>query len=120
MLHPFFFPILGGLIFLLAIASYVVPEKRIGKVDEYLQFFLSSVGSFWLVFMILRNVVDYRWKDLFTSEECLIVLLFVWLTLTHLIYPFKKKERNKQLTLISLTLLAIFIILTAIAWIGMK
>lgn len=117
--HPFFFPIWGGVILLLAIASHAFPKRDIGKINEYLKFLLSSVGSFWVLFMIGRLVAGYRWEDLFISERALFVLLFVWLTLTHLIYPFKKVKRNKSLTIVSLAVLAIVLVLAAIGWIGM-
>ena len=104
---------------MLSIASHVFPKKDIGKINEYLKFLLSSVGSFWVLFMIGRLVAGYRWEDLFMSERALLVLLFVWLTLTHLIYPFKKVKRNKSLTIVSLAVLAIVIVFTAIGWIGM-
>ena len=116
---PFFFPIWGGVILLLAIASHVFPKRDIGKINEYLKFLLSSVGSFWVLFMIGRPVAGYRWEDQFLSERALLVLLFVWLTLTHQIYPFKKVKRDKFLTIVSLAVLAIVIVLTAIGWIGM-
>ena len=119
MSHPFFFSIWGGVILLLAIASHAFPKKDIGKINEYLKFLLSSVGSFWVLFMIGRLVAGYRWEDLFLSERALLVLLFVWLTLTHQIYPFKKVKRDKFLTIVSLAVLAIVIVLTAIGWIGM-
>ena len=50
----------------------------------------------------------------------LLVLLYAWITLTHLIFPFKKVKRNKYFTIITVALLVIFIGLTAIAWIGMQ
>jgi len=80
---------------------------------------LTSVGSFWLLFMIGRLVAGYRWEGLLQSGRALLVLLFVWLTLTHLIYPFKKVKRDKYLTIASLALLAVVIVLAAIGWIGM-
>ena len=116
---PFFFPIWGGVVLLLAIASHAFPKTDIGKINEYLKFLLTSVGSFWVLFMIGRLVAGYRWEGLFQSERALLVLLFVWLTLTHLIYPFKKVKRDKYLTIASLALLAVVIVLTAIGWIGM-
>ena len=120
MFQPLLFPAIGGFLFLLAIASYVFPETPLGKMDEYLKFVLSSTGSFWALYMIGRLVTDYRWEPLFMSGEWLIAMLYVWITLTHLIYPFKKVKRNRLFTIISLALLAVFTILTAIAWAGMK
>ena len=105
---------------MLGMASYVFPETPLGKMNEYIKFFLSSIGSFWVIYMIGRCVTDYRWEPLFVSGEWLFAMLFVWITLTHLIYPFKKLERNRLFTIISLALLAVVIILTAIAWAGMK
>ncbi len=120
MMRPLFFPILGGIVFLLAILSFVCPDKWDGKMNEYLKFFLCSIGSFWALYMIGRLVVtDYRWKDLFLSERWLLILLFVWITVTHLFYPFKKVERNRYFTITSLSILGVGIVLTAIAWIGM-
>jgi len=116
---PFFFPIWGGVVLLLAIASHAFPKTDIGKINEYLKFLLTSVGSFWLLFMIGRLVAGYRWEGLLQSGRALLVLLFVWLTLTHLIYPFKKVKRDKYLTIASLALLAVVIVLAAIGWIGM-
>lgn len=120
MMRPLFFPVLGGIVFLLALWSFVCPDKWAGKTHEYLKFFFCSIGSFWLLYMIGRLVVTgYRWKDLFLSERWLLILLFAWITITHLIYPFKKVERNRYFTIASLSVLMIGIVLTAIAWIGM-
>ncbi|MBQ9172748.1 MAG: hypothetical protein IJ584_16495 [Bacteroidales bacterium] len=87
---------------------------------EYLQFFLSSIGSFWVLFMLGRLTANSRWEDMFYSNGALLVLLFTWITLTHLIFPFKKVKRNKYFTVITVSLLVIFVVLTAIAWIGMQ
>ena len=46
-------------------------------------------------------------------------MLYIWLTFTHLIYPFKEVKRSKPLTVVSLVILAVGIVVTAIAWIGM-
>ena len=119
MLQPLFFPIWGGVIFLLAIASYVFPKEE-ERGTEYTRFFLSSIGSFWVLYMFGRLVADYRWEELFISERWLLVLLFVWITLTHIVYPFKKTKRNRLFTVLSLVLLIIMFILTAVAWIGME
>lgn len=119
-MEPLFFPIFGGVFLLFAVASYVFPQKKTFQMHEYLQFFLSSIGSFWVLFMLGRLTANSRWEDMFYSNGALLVLLFIWITLTHLIFPFKKVKRNKYFTVITVSLLVIFVVLTAIAWIGMQ
>ena len=119
MLQPLFFPLLGGCCLLIAIASLIFPESIIGKKDEYLKFLFFSIGAFWVLYMIGRFFAGYRWEGLFHSAGALLVMLYVWLTFTHLIYPFKEVKRSKTLKVVSLVILAVGIVVTAIAWIGM-
>ena len=120
MIHPLLFPILGFFVFLLAIFSYAFPNKAIGKIHEYFKFLLVSIGSFWALYIVGWYITDYRWDGLFMSDRWLFILLFVWITLFHLFYPFKTVERNRLLTVISLSIVTIIFILTLIAWIGMR
>ncbi len=100
-----YYPSIGIVITLLTIAYFILPEKYTGKKYEYVKFFLCSLSSLWIVCMLyklLLTIVPYK-SDLYPTIGQLCTFLFIpWIAVTHLIYPFRRTERNKTFTFLTL------------------
>lgn len=108
----YFFSI--GLIATFVCVIYIFfPKRYFGEKSEYLIFFLSSISSFWLIYIVLKMLFGF---DLTYYKFIGYSSLFIWITITHLLFPFKRTQRNKNFTFITLatTIVAFLIILCCI------
>jgi hypothetical protein len=93
-----YFPSVGLAIAIMAIAYILFPVRYFGEKNEYIIFFLCSISLFWLFFMLARILG----VEFFESHEFVNwVSLFLWITITHLIFPFKRIKRNKNFTFLT-------------------
>lgn len=106
-----YFASIGLVVVIMTILYWLFP-KYFGPKNEYLTYLLCSISSFWVLYMLSRIWTD----ELFNSPSLSFYLLFVWCTLSHLIYPFKKVKRNRDFTLITVGFTSISIFLALLAW----
>lgn len=106
-----FFASIGLVVVIMTILYWLFP-KYFGPKNEYLSYFLCSISSFWVLYMLSRIWTE----ELINSPSLSFYLLFVWCTLTHLIYPFKKLKRNRDFTLITVGFTSISLIIVFIVW----
>lgn len=93
-----YFPSIGLAILIMAIAYIFFPIKYLGEKNEYVMFFLCSIGIFWIVYMCAR-IIGIKIFEM--SEFHGWGFLYLWITITHLVFPFKRIKRNKNFTFLT-------------------
>ena len=105
-----YYPSIGLVITIMTIIYILFPKKYFGEKSEYLIFFLCSLSSFWVIYMMTR-VLEFK---VFENEELFAwASLYVWITITHLLFPFKRIKRNKNFTFLTVCSSIVILILLA-------
>ncbi|OAV69752.1 hypothetical protein Barb4_01623 [Bacteroidales bacterium Barb4] len=78
----------------LAVAYYVVPERFIQKKHDYVKFILTFLSLFFLVFIVVTNLLNNRAATHMLEGVTFVPALFIY----HLLFPFKTVKRNQHLT----------------------
>ena len=106
-----------GMVTAIMTALYLLWPSKLMKKNEYVMFFLSSFSIYWLLMLLLHIYLGgFHHKTDLTSTMFLVCLI-PWISITHLLYPFKHTKRNQQFTFLSLAFTGIMILLLAVVWI---
>ncbi len=98
-----------GIVPWMCMLYFLVPVKWTGAKYEYLKFFLLSLGLYCLVFLGFKILFM---RDTFLVEgaprgritlfyDLFWTLLVPWITVSHLVYPFRKVRRNRHVIFFS-------------------
>lgn len=95
-----------------------LPEKITGKKYEYIKCIGSALFLFTCLFFLVTRVIltGENWKGV-DSDTSFIVCYWIFLSVYHLIYPFKKDKRNQTVTFFLLGTALTFILFGACAWV---
>ena len=105
-----------GLVVSITALLYVLWPSKLLKKNEYVMFFLLSVSTYWLLQIVLNFWLARSGRPL--PAPTILLGLFYWVTLTHLIYPFREVKRNAQFTFLSVFFALIPIVILLVAWVA--
>ena len=99
------------------IAFLFLPEKITGKKYEYIKCIGSSLFLFTCLFFLVTRVLltGENWKGI-DNNISFIVCYWIFLSVYHLIYPFKTVKRNQTVTFLLLGTALPFLLFWACAW----
>lgn len=106
-----------GMVVVLETIIYTLWPSRLMKKNEYLQFFLFSFSLYWFLMIFLHLCLGGFHHETPITGFLFLTCLLPWITIIHLVYPFKHVKRNPQFTFLSVGITVSAIIIIAIAWI---
>ena len=109
-------PVWGMVIAIMAVV-YLLWPSRLMKKNEYMTFFLSSIGVYWFVMLVAHFCLGGFHRETDLTGGVFLLCLIPWLTVTHLLFPFRHTRRNPQFTFLSVAFTGISLLLMAVAWI---
>lgn len=74
------------------IAYFACPARILNEKNEYVKFFLLFLSVFFLVSLIVKNIIPEQQF----ANSLVLFGIFPLLFLAHLIYPFKTVKRNQH------------------------
>ena len=108
---------LWGLVTAVMTLAYMLWPSRLMKKNEYVVFFLCSFSAYWLLMLLLHIYLGGFHHTTVLSGGLFLACLIPWLTVTHLLFPFRRSRRNQQFTFLSVAFTAAFALIVALAWI---
>lgn len=109
-------PVWGMVIAIMSVVYLLWPSKLMKK-SEYATFFLVSFSVYWFLMLLLHIYLGgFQHRTTLTGTMFLAGLV-PWITVTHLLWPFKETKRNPQFTFFSVAFTGISMLLVAVVWI---
>lgn len=106
-----------GMVTAIMTCVYLFWPSKYMKKNEYVAFFLSSFSLYWLLMLLIHIYIGGFRHVTPLSGSLFLVCLIPWITVTHLLYPFKQTKRNQQFTFLSVTFTSVMLLLIAFVWI---
>jgi membrane-bound metal-dependent hydrolase YbcI (DUF457 family) len=80
-------------VLLITVAYYYSPKRFIEKKNDYVKFSLSFLSVYFLLFIVLTNIINDRGITHTIFGIAFVPALYVY----HLLFPFKTVKRNQHL-----------------------
>ena len=106
-----------GMVTAITTVVYLLWPSKLMKKNEYVMFFLSSFSIYWLLMLFLHIYMGGFHHKTDLTGTMFLACLIPWITVTHLLFPFKHTKRNPQFTFLSVAFTGIMILLCAVVWI---
>ena len=106
-----------GMVTAITTVVYLLWPSKLMKKNEYVMFFLSSFSIYWLLMLFLHIYMGGFHHKTDLTGTMFLACLIPWISITHLLFPFKHTKRNPQFTFLSVAFTGIMILLCAVVWI---
>ena len=109
--------LVGFILTIWFVAYIVLPERVTGKKYEYITCLGSSMAIFFILFVLVTRVllVGDRWRGI-DSNVMFCLSYWIFFSFYHIFYPFRKVERNKNLSFLLLGTSLPFLLFWLVAW----